>query len=83
MMDHTSQKVSWIDGLVYPNLIHILRCEWNTDIITKHWDFCLLFNEKLREKETLWNQSALKAENSYKFSLLPHIILQATRLNAQ
>lgn len=44
MMDHASKKVAWIDGLVYPNLIHILSYERNTNIITKHWDFCLLFN---------------------------------------
>ena len=69
MMNHASKKVARIDGLVYPNLIHILSYERNTNIITKHWDFCLLFNLKLRGKETLWNQSALKAENLYKFSL--------------
>ena len=44
MMDHASKKVGRIYGLVYPNLIHILSYERNTNIITKHWDFCLLFN---------------------------------------
>ena len=46
MMDHASQKVARIDGLVYPNLIQIFSCEQNTDIITNHWDLSLCYSIK-------------------------------------
>lgn len=46
MMDQASQKVTRIDGLVYPNLILIPSGEKNTDTITKHWDLCLSYSIK-------------------------------------
>lgn len=50
LIDNLGREADRKDGPVYPDLVYILSCKQNADIMTEFWGLCLCYSNKNKEK---------------------------------
>lgn len=75
LIDNLGREADRKDGPLYPDLVYILSCKQNADIMTEFWGLCLCYSNKNKEKRrTTGTIEYNKTENSLNCSLVAKLI---------